>query len=184
MRVAQRNPRQAHIIQPLGQVGQFGRQADITNADSVRNARPWRQRGHQFVRCVRKQDARRPRRWRSQCRRSGARRRGEGVVQVSAIGAHSNRNPPTAAPRPRARMRPVRRFRTRRSCAHHWCSALKTISPTDSRQWPACRSFRSSPPGGISSRSMSATSPRQLRWPRSIPRVLPGRPMKLAGRSG
>jgi uncharacterized protein YbjT (DUF2867 family) len=39
VRVAQRNPRQAHIIQPLGQVGQFGAQAaNITNADSVRNA--------------------------------------------------------------------------------------------------------------------------------------------------
>ena len=37
VRVAQRNPRQAHMIQPLGQVGQFGFQAaDITNADSVR----------------------------------------------------------------------------------------------------------------------------------------------------
>ena len=37
VRVAQRNPRQAYIIQPLGQVGQFGFEAaDITNADSVR----------------------------------------------------------------------------------------------------------------------------------------------------
>ena len=39
VRVAQRNPRQAHIIQPLGQVGQFGFvRADIANADSVRHA--------------------------------------------------------------------------------------------------------------------------------------------------
>ena len=39
VRVAQRDPRQAYIIQPLGQVGQFGfERADITNADSVRNA--------------------------------------------------------------------------------------------------------------------------------------------------
>src|SRR5215210_418762 len=39
VRVAQRNPRQAYIIQPLGQVGQFGFvQADITKADSVRHA--------------------------------------------------------------------------------------------------------------------------------------------------
>src|SRR4051812_12546397 len=39
VRVAQRNPRQAYIIQPLGQVGQFGFvKADITNADSVRRA--------------------------------------------------------------------------------------------------------------------------------------------------
>ena len=37
IRVAQRNPRQAYIIQPLGQVGQFGFEvANITNADSVR----------------------------------------------------------------------------------------------------------------------------------------------------
>jgi uncharacterized protein YbjT (DUF2867 family) len=37
VRVAQRNPRQAYIIQPLGQVGQFGFEAaDITNAESVR----------------------------------------------------------------------------------------------------------------------------------------------------
>jgi NADH dehydrogenase len=39
VRVAQRDPRQAYIIQPLGQVGQFGFEvADITNPDSVRNA--------------------------------------------------------------------------------------------------------------------------------------------------
>jgi NADH dehydrogenase len=39
VRIAQRNPRQAYIIQPLGQVGQFGFvAADVTNADSVRNA--------------------------------------------------------------------------------------------------------------------------------------------------
>jgi NADH dehydrogenase len=39
VRVAQRNPRQAYIIQPLGQVGQFGfEQADVTNSGSVRNA--------------------------------------------------------------------------------------------------------------------------------------------------
>jgi NADH dehydrogenase len=39
VRVAQRNPRQAHIIQPLGQVGQFGFvRADLTNADSVARA--------------------------------------------------------------------------------------------------------------------------------------------------
>jgi uncharacterized protein YbjT (DUF2867 family) len=39
VRVAQRNPRQAFFIQPLGQVGQFGfERADITNRDSVRNA--------------------------------------------------------------------------------------------------------------------------------------------------
>jgi uncharacterized protein YbjT (DUF2867 family) len=39
VRVAQRDPRQAYIIQPLGQVGQFGFVgADITNRDSVRNA--------------------------------------------------------------------------------------------------------------------------------------------------
>lgn len=37
VRVAQRDPRQAYIIQPLGQVGQFGLEtADITNAASVR----------------------------------------------------------------------------------------------------------------------------------------------------
>jgi NADH dehydrogenase len=39
VRVAQRNPKQAYIIQPLGQVGQFGFvSADITNPDSVRQA--------------------------------------------------------------------------------------------------------------------------------------------------
>lgn len=39
VRVAQRNPRQAYIVQPLGQVGQFGFEvADITNADSVRRS--------------------------------------------------------------------------------------------------------------------------------------------------
>jgi uncharacterized protein YbjT (DUF2867 family) len=39
VRVAQRNPRQAYIIQPLGQVGQFGFvKADLTNADSVHHA--------------------------------------------------------------------------------------------------------------------------------------------------
>jgi len=39
VRVAQRNPRQAYIIQPLGQVGQFGyERADLGNRDSVRNA--------------------------------------------------------------------------------------------------------------------------------------------------
>jgi NADH dehydrogenase len=39
VRVAQRNPKQAYIIQPLGQVGQFGFvSADITNRDSVRQA--------------------------------------------------------------------------------------------------------------------------------------------------
>src|SRR5881227_849933 len=39
VRVAQRDPRQAYIIQPLGQVGQFGFvEADITNRDSVRHA--------------------------------------------------------------------------------------------------------------------------------------------------
>jgi uncharacterized protein YbjT (DUF2867 family) len=39
VRVAQRDPRQAYIIQPLGEVGQFGFfQADITDARSVRRA--------------------------------------------------------------------------------------------------------------------------------------------------
>jgi len=39
VRIAQRNPRQAYIIQPLGQVGQFGFvAADITKPDSVRHA--------------------------------------------------------------------------------------------------------------------------------------------------
>lgn len=39
VRVAQRNPRQAYIIQPLGQVGRFGFEvADIGKRDSVRNA--------------------------------------------------------------------------------------------------------------------------------------------------
>ena len=39
VRVAQRHPRQAHIIQPLAQVGQVGFvRADLTNADSVRRA--------------------------------------------------------------------------------------------------------------------------------------------------
>jgi NADH dehydrogenase len=39
VRIAQRNPRQAYIIQPLGQVGQFGFvEADITNRESVRRA--------------------------------------------------------------------------------------------------------------------------------------------------
>jgi uncharacterized protein YbjT (DUF2867 family) len=39
VRVAQRNPKQAYIIQPLGQVGQFGFvKADITDLDSVRHA--------------------------------------------------------------------------------------------------------------------------------------------------
>ena len=39
VRVAQRNPKQAYIIQPLGQVGQFGFvRADVGNADSVRAA--------------------------------------------------------------------------------------------------------------------------------------------------
>src|SRR5215212_6229249 len=39
VRVAQRNPRQAYIIQPLGQVGQFGFvRADLTKADEVRRA--------------------------------------------------------------------------------------------------------------------------------------------------
>jgi len=37
VRVAQRNPRQAYIIQPLGQVGQFGfERADVSDAESVR----------------------------------------------------------------------------------------------------------------------------------------------------
>src|SRR3954454_11707142 len=39
VRVAQRDPRQAYIIQPLGQVGQFGFvRADITKTESVRQA--------------------------------------------------------------------------------------------------------------------------------------------------
>jgi uncharacterized protein YbjT (DUF2867 family) len=39
VRVAQRNPRQAYIIQPLGQVGQFGFvRADVADEDSVRRA--------------------------------------------------------------------------------------------------------------------------------------------------
>jgi NADH dehydrogenase len=39
IRVAQRDPRQAYAIQPLGQVGQFGFvKADVTRADSVRHA--------------------------------------------------------------------------------------------------------------------------------------------------
>lgn len=38
VRVAQRDPRQAYIIQPLGKVGQFGfEHADIRDAESVRN---------------------------------------------------------------------------------------------------------------------------------------------------
>ena len=39
VRVAQRNPKQAYFVQPLGQVGQFGFvTADVTNSDSVRRA--------------------------------------------------------------------------------------------------------------------------------------------------
>ena len=39
VRIAQRDPREAYFIQPLGQVGQFGfERADITDAASVRNA--------------------------------------------------------------------------------------------------------------------------------------------------
>src|SRR3954467_12198212 len=39
VRVAQRNPKQAYIIQPLAQVGQFGFvQADLTKPDSVGHA--------------------------------------------------------------------------------------------------------------------------------------------------
>ena len=39
VRVAQRDPRKAYTIQPLGQVGQFGFvKADVGNADSVRHA--------------------------------------------------------------------------------------------------------------------------------------------------
>ena len=39
IRVAQRNPQQAYIIQPLGQVGQFGFvKADVTDRESVRRA--------------------------------------------------------------------------------------------------------------------------------------------------
>src|SRR3712207_5119213 len=39
VRVAQRNPRQAYIIQPLGQVGQFGFvHADVADAKSVQEA--------------------------------------------------------------------------------------------------------------------------------------------------
>ncbi len=39
VRVAQRNPKQAYIIQPLGQVGQFGFvKADITDLESVHHA--------------------------------------------------------------------------------------------------------------------------------------------------
>jgi NADH dehydrogenase len=39
VRVAQRNPKQAYIIQPLGQVGQFGFvRADLTDIESVRQA--------------------------------------------------------------------------------------------------------------------------------------------------
>jgi len=39
VRVAQRDPRKAYIIQPLGQVGQFGfAKADVTNPGSIREA--------------------------------------------------------------------------------------------------------------------------------------------------
>src|SRR5215213_7127238 len=39
VRIAQRNPKQAYIIQPLGQVGQFGFvKSDITDRESVRRA--------------------------------------------------------------------------------------------------------------------------------------------------
>jgi NADH dehydrogenase len=39
VRIAQRDPRQAYMVQPLAQVGQFGFvQADIANRDSVRHA--------------------------------------------------------------------------------------------------------------------------------------------------
>ena len=39
VRVAQRNPRQAYAIQPLGQVGYYGMEAaDVTKPASVRNA--------------------------------------------------------------------------------------------------------------------------------------------------
>jgi NADH dehydrogenase len=39
IRIAQRDPRKAYIVQPLGKVGYFGfEQADITNHKSVRNA--------------------------------------------------------------------------------------------------------------------------------------------------
>ena len=39
VRIAQRDPRQAYLIQPLGQVGQFGFvQADITKVETVRHA--------------------------------------------------------------------------------------------------------------------------------------------------
>ena len=88
VRIAQRNPRQAYIIQPLAEVGQFGFvQADITKPASVRDALTARPRRSICAAC----SARRCNRVHVEGARNVAEAAAElgldALVHISAIGA-------------------------------------------------------------------------------------------------
>ena len=114
VRVAQRDPRQAYIIQPLGQVGQFGFDAPTSpmpTASAMRSTAP--RQSSTCAAC----SARKMQRVHVDGARNvaeAARDAGVGsLVQISAIGAEPRSpNRLTAAPRPRARRRFARLFRS------------------------------------------------------------------------
>ena len=139
----------AYIIQPLGQVGQFGfAKADVTNARQRSRSGQGRDRGRStscgvFGKAMQRVHV------------DGARNVAEAAREpgASAAGPHfRHRRRPGIA----IRLRPHQgRGRGRgpqgvperpRSSGRRWCSGRRTSSPTASRQWRGCRSFRSSPP--------------------------------------
>ena len=111
VRIAQRNPKQAYIIQPLAQVGQFGFvQADITEADSVRHALKGATAAVNlcgvFGKAMQAVHVEGARNVAEAAREAGA----EALVHVSAIGADQRPNPIMAVPRARAKKRCAKPF--------------------------------------------------------------------------
>ena len=127
VRVAQRDPRKAYIIQPLGQVGQFGfAKADVTNPGSVREAVKSATAVINlcgvFGRAMRAVHVEGARTVAEAARDAGA----NALVQISAIGADVAANPTTAGPRAKAKPQSARRSRAQPSSAPRWCSGRKT----------------------------------------------------------
>ena len=185
VRVAQRNPRQAYIIQPLGQVGQFGFEAaDITNADSVRRAVQGATAVVNLCGVFGAKMRRRPCRRSAQCRRGRARSLASAsLVHVSAIGA-SLALPlrPTAVPRPRERRQSATRFPAGDDRPPVAGLRPRGQSHQSFRGHGAsCHSFRLSRRSAISSRFMFATSPRRSPWPRSTRSASAARRYEVGG---